>query len=124
MQLLVADQFVDHGDIAAELAHVLGFELADLEFDHHVTQLFDVEQQQVDEAIDPVHLPACKSHAASEFEQRVLEAVHQRLLQVVLGEALGQGCDLEHVRILGQLLRQIDHVHGLLTVEYSRARPN
>lgn len=32
------------------------------------------------------HLPAGESPAAAKFEQRVLQAVHQRLVQIVLGE--------------------------------------
>jgi len=94
-------------DVGAVLTDVGGVEPADLEFDDDVAQLLDVEQQQVqhqlvavdvDVDVEP-HLPADERHAVPKRQQRVLQPVHQGLLELALHDPLGQRQVIEHVRV-------------------------
>jgi len=53
------------------------------------------------------NLPADERHAVPERQQRLLQLVHQRLLELPLRSPLGQRQVVEHVRVAHQLLRQL-----------------
>ncbi len=46
-----AQPILDRGDVEAELAGIARVELGGLELDDHVPELFDVEEQQIDEEV-------------------------------------------------------------------------
>ncbi len=60
----------------------------------------------VDVDVEP-HLPAGERHPVPERQQRVLQPVHQRLLELALRDPLRQRQVVEHVRVAHQLLRQL-----------------
>lgn len=102
---------VDDGNIEAELAGVLGLEFSGLELDDDVTELDDVEEQQVEVEVVPahveVHLPADEREAGAEFPQGFDDAIHQRLFQVPLGGLIGQLEEVEDVGVFRDLLREL-----------------
>jgi len=88
--LVVAQVLIDPGDVEAELAGELRFELADLELNDDVPHLRDVEEQQVDVEVVPadveVDLLPDEGEAGAELEEGVAEPDHQGLLEVALGD--------------------------------------
>ena len=81
---------------------------ADLEFDDDVAQLLDVEGQEVDHELFALHceghLPSDEAEAGTEFAERVLDPVDQRLFQFLLGVARLDSEEVEDVGILDELL--------------------
>ncbi|MDQ0541000.1 hypothetical protein QF011_003578 [Curtobacterium flaccumfaciens] len=71
-----AELVIDECDVEAELAEVLRPELPGLELDHHVPELLDVEEQQVDVEVVPVdvevHLPADEREPLPELAEGVV----------------------------------------------------
>ena len=43
-----AQQVIDESDVEVEFAGVLGLEFSGLEFDDHIAELFDMEEEQID----------------------------------------------------------------------------
>ena len=97
-----AQPVVDDRDVGPELADVGRAELADLELDDDVAQLLDGEHSGPAPArrrrrrTGPAGRPAGQRHAVPERQQRLLQPVDQRLLEVA-----------EHVRVPDQLLREL-----------------
>jgi hypothetical protein len=127
--LLAASAVVDEGHVEAQLAGVLGLEGADLELDDDVPQLLDVEQQQVEDVLVAVDvepdLPVDEREPGAELPQGLDEAVHQRLLEVAFGDLLAQLEEVEDVRVLGDLLRELGvrRRQGRAEVGRRRAQP-
>ncbi len=109
--LSASEAVVDEGDVEAELTEVLGLELAGLEFDDDVTELLDVEKQQVDVevvAVDlEVHLPADERESVAELAERVDDPVDECLLEMAFLHVAVEGEKVQHVRIFRQLLREV-----------------
>jgi hypothetical protein len=78
-----AELVIDECDVETELAEVLRLELPGLELDHDVPELFDVEEEQVDVEVISVE-----------------------------GEGEGEGEEVQHIRVLRDLLRQIPPLAG------------
>jgi len=68
-------------------------------------------------------LPADERHPVPECQQRLLQPVHQRLLELALRDPLGQGQVVEHVRVADQLLRQLRIRRRQRGREVRRRRP-
>jgi hypothetical protein len=84
-----AELVVDECDVEAELAEVLRLELPGLELDDDVPELFDVEEEQVDVEVISVE-----------------------------GEGEGEGEEVQHVRVLRDLLRQIPPPGGSTSAKF------
>lgn len=102
---------VDHVAVEVQLAGVLRLELAALQLDHHVAAQLDVEEQQVDEVLlladlHPV-LPPHEGEALAEFEQELLQVLHQPGFQLALAKRLLQRQEVEDVGILQRLADQL-----------------
>ena len=97
--------------IGAKLAHVPGLQLTGLDFYHHVTVQLYVIKQKVKKLLgftdhEAILAPQqCKP--VSQFQQEVLDIVHQSILQFLLIVLLPDRQKIEEVRIAGHLLRQV-----------------
>lgn len=65
---------IHRSEVKAQLAQVLGLELAGLELDHHVAAQLEVIEQQIDEELVAAHiqqhLPADEGEACTQFQQK------------------------------------------------------
>jgi hypothetical protein len=86
-----AELVIDECDVETELAEVLRLELPGLELDHDVPELFDVKEEQVDVEVISV-----------EGE----------------GEGEGEGEEVQHIRVLRDLLRQIPPPGGSTSAKF------
>jgi len=91
-------------------------EWAHLEIDQHVAAQQPMIEYQINEIMLPADrdpfLPRLETEAAAEFEQKILEMIQQRPLQLALRvfRQRGQSGKLQHVRIadeIGDLLRRL-----------------
>ena len=87
----VAKAVIDGSDVETKLPGGLGFELANHELNDDVSNLWDVEKQQVDvEVITAnveVNLLPDEGETRAELEQGVAESRDQGLLEVALGDS-------------------------------------
>lgn len=102
---------VDGRQVGVHRAGVFGFELASLEVDDDVAAQFEV----VEEEVDPVVLAgtpkgilaAGKRKVGAEFKEELLDVLDQAVFDVFFAGILGQGEEIEVVRILKNLLDKI-----------------
>ncbi len=106
-----AQPILDQRDVEAELAGITRVEPGGLEFDDHIPELFDVEEQQIDEevvALDiEVDLTTDEREPGAELTQSVDDALDEPILELALGGVPVDGEELERERILGDLLSQL-----------------
>jgi len=92
-------------------------ELADLELDDDVAQLLHVEEEQVDREVVAVdleaHLAAHESEAPTELGEGLLDPVHERLLELALGDGAAEAEEVEDEGIL----REVPGELGLARIE-------
>lgn len=110
--------------IGAELAGILRLELTCLELHYDVAQLFEMEEQQVDEELIAVHverdLPADEAESAAQLSEGLYGAFHQRLLEFPLRVARLDAKEVEDVRILRDLLRELGRTRVQDAIEVRR----
>ena len=83
---------------------MLGLEPADLELDDDVAQLLEVEEEQVDMEVVAVDLEVDLApdigESSPELQQGLLEPVHQGLFDISFPGVLGDGEEVQDVRVL------------------------
>lgn len=90
---------------------MLGFELTDLELDHDVSELLDVEEHEIGVVVGSVDvevaLSADEGEPASELQQRFLQSIHQGAFDVAFSGSGGQGEEVEEVGVWGQAVGEV-----------------
>ena len=108
---LPAEPVIDQGDVKTKLAGMFGLELAGFQFDDHVPELLDVEEQQVEIEVIAgyieVDLASHECETCAQFSKGVDDAVHQRLFQVAFDGFFRQLEEIEHVGVFGDLPGQV-----------------
>jgi hypothetical protein len=105
-----AKSVLDEGDVEAELTGVSRVELPRLQLDHDVAELFDVEEQEVDEevvALDvEVHVPTDESEPGTELPKSLCDPADHAVLEFALRRISVDSEEVEGVRVAGDLLRE------------------
>ncbi len=100
-------QIVGGGKIEIQLTDERRIEGNGLEFDHDIAaQLQVIEQQVDDEVLIPDfewYLPAYECESGTEFQQKSLDVIHQRLLDLSLTAGIGRAEEVEQVGVFEDL---------------------
>lgn len=90
--------------VEAELAEMLGLELADLQLEGHQAREPAVEEDEVDREVAVVDLHrvlgSYEAKVAAELGDEAAEVPHEGAVEIVLGVAVGEREELEAVGIL------------------------
>ena len=101
---------IHRSQIKAQLAQMLGLELAALEFDHDIAAQLQVVKQQVDEKFVPTHvqqhLPPDKGKARTQLKQEIGNMFDQCVFDFTLLRLVGQPQKVETVGGFERLARQ------------------
>ncbi len=102
--VLEPHEVVDGVDVKRELACELRLESPDLQLEHDVAQVDEVEEQQVDEVVLAadleVMLSANEGQVGAELLKRLLQSADQGVLELAFRGRVGQAEELECVRVL------------------------
>ena len=102
---------VDRHHVRAELSHVAGVEIGHLDLQNHVAAKAYVVEEHVNELLPAADCQAVlapnEREARPQLQQELRDVVHERVFEFALIVTLAHGEEVEVVRILGNLLREV-----------------
>ena len=109
--MLAFDLAIHRSQIKPQLPQMLRFELATLEFDHHIAAQLEVVEQQVDEKLVTAHiqqhLPPDEREARAQFQQEFGDMLHQGVFDLALLRLVGQAQKIETIGVFQRFVGQV-----------------